>query len=191
MTGERDIQHGELQLGNDGNGASMELEFFPRQLTDEEIANRVSGGAAGEWSYENAEPLNIIYLDDYENALVIPQGTPDEEVSDEFPSYEQLGSRHFSGDGAILRALEVNGLVAVRGIEFNYGWAYARELHLFWDVPVNNPEEALAYMQMKADFAREHGNVRYINVYDFDGETIIDLFMMEVIGGVVYGSPHN
>jgi len=107
-------------------------------------------------------------------------------ASDEYLQYEQLGVMHFSGRDAIQRALEVDGLVAVRGIEFNEGWAYARELHLFWDMPTNNPEEALVYMQALENFANEHGNIRYVNVYDFDGETVIDLFRMYVVGGTIF-----
>ena len=110
-------------------------------------------------------------------------------ASDEYLQYEQLGTRHFSGRDAIQRALEVDGLVAVRGIGFNEGWAYARELHLFWDMPTNNPEEALAYMQALEHFANEHGNIRYVNVYDFDGETVVDMFRMYVVGGTIFEQP--
>lgn len=63
----------------DDNENSTELEFFSRSFTDEELAGAME---RRQWFIENYAPanVNLIYLNDnYQNTIVIPQGTSEAE----------------------------------------------------------------------------------------------------------------
>ena len=81
--------------------------------------------------------------------------------------------------GSVSRAIEVNGMMPVFGMVYgNIGWIFVREWNPFWEFCFNlNPysaERFIEYRQAREDFVRENGNMIAINVYDFDGTTIID-----------------
>lgn len=111
--------------------------------------------------------------------------------------YYQVGPRHFrhsfaddeSPNGGIVRAQEVEGMIAVRGRNGLNGWIFARDLDPFWDWNRGTPlrtgsyESVELYLQLRRDFANEHGNELIINVYAFDGTTAIDRFFHQLPSG--------
>ncbi|MCL2355714.1 MAG: hypothetical protein FWC70_00975 [Defluviitaleaceae bacterium] len=106
--------------------------------------------------------------------------------------YLQVGWRHFHlsypgfdeiFSGSVDMAIEGNGMIAVTGhIYGNDGWVFWREfepLRYFyanWTFATETPtEECIVELQRAREaFIAAYGNVSYINVYDFDGVTVID-----------------
>lgn len=67
-------------------------------------------------------------------------------------------------------------LIAAVGENGEEGYVKTEDLHA--DMP-NNPEEAIAYMEKMLENEKlKISNSREINVYDLDGKTIIDTFII-------------
>lgn len=88
------------------------------------------------------------------------------------------------------RARRVDGMVAVIGRNGNEGWIFANELNPFWYPPslferdarrnFVSDDELVARRQARDDFVKEYGNMICINVYDFDGVTVVDVWLQDI-----------
>lgn len=106
----------------------------------------------------------------------------------ELVEYVQVDPRHFNPScnvythaefGTWWRVIEVNGMIPVIGHVYGKeGWVFERERDPFWrlNFSVMSNEERAAYTHARNEFAREHNHVLHVNVYDFDGVTVIDIF---------------
>ena len=172
-------------------GTGLVFSASPAQPTDSFALTQQNEDSASEDTYDGSYSSTDDGTDDgaddgaYDDAYYDAYDGATDVVAD----YVQHGPRHFTGAGSMEKALEADGMVGVVGVNLNTGWAYARELDLFWDTQVSDPEQALAYMQKRSDYAIEQGNVRYVDVYGFDGETVIDTFKVEETGEVLHGNP--
>ena len=113
--------------------------------------------------------------------------------------YLQVGPQHFrpyidsNNDicliGFIEKAIEVDGMINVVGMTYeNDGWVFAREINPFWQLPAMQrfptqslTDECIVNCMAQVDkFINDYGNTLIINVYDFDGTTIIDTWRQPV-----------
>jgi len=116
--------------------------------------------------------------------------------------YLQVGARHFQlvkfldddmmffTTGSLARAIEVDGMIASVGMEYgNSGWVFAREMNPLWEITsmhLYTDEWFEEYRQALDAFITEHGEMISVNVYDFDGLTIVDTWHQPISSHVVY-----
>ena len=72
------------------------------------------------------------------------------------------------------KASQVDGMIMVDGLAGNRGWAYAREMDPLWHLPFTNLEEAREFRRQFEVLFDEYGDHRLVDVYAFDGVTVID-----------------
>ncbi|MCL2355712.1 MAG: hypothetical protein FWC70_00965 [Defluviitaleaceae bacterium] len=114
--------------------------------------------------------------------------------------YLQVGPRHFRladferfeghFPGSFDMALEVDGMLAASGGEYYnvHGWFFWRQANPFWDLNAGRrwptqpvTDECRAELQRARDaFIQEHGDVIYVNIYDFDGVTVLGVMPVSV-----------
>ncbi|MCL2355711.1 MAG: hypothetical protein FWC70_00960 [Defluviitaleaceae bacterium] len=116
--------------------------------------------------------------------------------------YLQVGWRHFRitapdfelvdglASGSTQKALEVNGMtgLVVGHIYGNEGWIFERDFNPFWDYNARRlfpaypvTEECRIELDLAIEaFTAEHGNFPYINVYAFDGVTVVDAWQLSI-----------
>ncbi|MCL2355713.1 MAG: hypothetical protein FWC70_00970 [Defluviitaleaceae bacterium] len=114
--------------------------------------------------------------------------------------YLQVGPRHFRlADferfeehflGSIYKAFEVDGLLAASGGAYSVeGWVFWRQTDpFFWYLDMRSmlsaqpvTEDCRAELQRARDaFIQEHGDVIYVNIYDFDGVTVLGVMPVSV-----------
>lgn len=90
--------------------------------------------------------------------------------------------------GFMQRAIEVDGMIPIVGMQHdNEGWVFAREMQPFWCFPAMqrfpaqiSDECIVELYQIREAFIKKHGDVIQINVYDFDGINVIDVWYQPI-----------
>jgi len=163
---------------------SSHLRSEPSVMTDGKSSNSIevaevnySDNEACQLLFENPDNVNAYSCDELDRIKLGEFDTKHIEIM-------QVGPNHFVGKRAIQKAIEFDGMIGVIGVNKQFGWAFAREIDVFWeawDTPFNDPGEIALLMR---DYEEKYGNVRFVNVYDFYGENVIDQF--KISGAAIY-----